>query len=124
MKNYLLVAIGGMLGAIARYWLGGVLSQRWPLALPVETLVINVSGSFLLGFLTSAGIEYGVISQPWRLAFGVGFLGAYTTFSTWQVESLRLLQQGSTRFAVLNLSVSVALELLAAWTGYWLGRAV
>lgn len=56
MKNYLLVAIGGMLGAIARYWLGGVLSQRWPLALPVETLVINVSGSFLLGFLTSAGI--------------------------------------------------------------------
>lgn len=124
MENYLFVAAGGVLGAVARYWAGGLIAARWPTAFPLGTLVINVSGSFLLGFLTSAGAEQGLIPQPWRLAFGAGFLGAYTTFSTWQVETLRLLQAGSVWLALWNVAVSIVLGLLAAWAGYRLGQVL
>lgn len=124
MESYLFVAIGGVFGTVTRYWLGGLVSERWPVAFPIGTLVINVTGAFFLGFLTSAGAEQGLVPQAWRLAFGVGFLGAYTTFSTWQVETLRLLQQGSVWLGIGNVAASIALGLFAAWLGYWLGRAL
>ena len=113
------VALLGGLGAVARLVLDGVVASRVGRDLPVGTLVVNLSGAFALGVLA------GAVSAPdaLRLA-GTGFIGAYTTFSTWAFESHRLAEEGRTRPALLNLLGSLALGVLVAWGGRALGGAL
>jgi len=87
-------------------------------------LVINVSGSFLLGVLFAALIERAVGSPMMRLALTTGLMGAYTTFSTFSLETFRLFEDGATGAAVANIGLSLALGLVAVWLGVSLGRAV
>jgi CrcB protein len=118
------IAIAGALGALARYGLEGVVSRRLPTAFPWGTLAVNVSGALALGFLFTLTTERLLVA-PWlRSALAIGFLGAYTTFSTFSLETFRLLEDGARGLALLNAAASVALGLVAVYAGVVLGRAL
>jgi CrcB protein len=114
----LLVAIGGVVGVLARYGLGTTVSAS---ALPWMTVAINVAGSFALGFLLPLGDE---LSEPVRNGLGIGLLGGFTTFSTFSVEVFYDAHGGDAGFALLYLAASVAGGVAAAALGYYAGRAV
>jgi fluoride exporter len=123
MRTALAIALAGALGALARWGLGSWFGQRFP-TFPWGTLVINVTGSFVLGMLFAALVERGVGSSTMRLALMTGLLGAYTTFSTFSLETFRLLEDGATRAAIVNVGMSVVFGLVAVWLGVLTGRAV
>jgi fluoride exporter len=124
LAGYLAVGIGGFLGAIARYFVGSVCGRIFGTTFPVGTMIINLSGSFILGwFLTSIG-QRAMVSDAMRLAVAVGFVGAYTTFSTYVYESNGLLQDGSEIKATINLVGSVLLGLIAVRLGMFLGARI
>ena len=118
------VGIGGALGAVLRYWLDGVVSRWAPGAFPWGTFVINVSGCFAIGFL-SALLTGRVLPHPaLRTALLVGFVGAYTTFSTFAYETQQLARGGAFALALANVVASVVAGLLAVWLGTALGGAL
>jgi fluoride exporter len=123
MRTALAIALAGALGALARWGLGTWFGQRFP-SFPWGTLLINVSGSFLLGMLFAALIERAAGSPTVRVALTTGLMGAYTTFSTFSLETFRLLEDGATGAALTNIGLSLALGLVAVWLGVSLGRAV
>jgi CrcB protein len=116
-----LLAVGlvGGLGAIARFELDGAVGRRLGRELPFGTFAVNVSGAFALGVLAGAALT----GDAYRIA-GTGFLGAFTTFSTRMFESHRLGEDGRLRAGALNLAVSLAAGLAAAWLGRHLGAAL
>ena len=120
----LLVGIGGFFGAAARYLVDGWVSGSTGGGFPWGTLVINLSGSFMLGALFALTIERAALPADIRAPVMIGFIGAYTTFSTWMLESWRLMEDGALLAAVGNLLGSVVLGLLAVVLGLWVGRAV
>jgi fluoride exporter len=113
------VAVFGALGALARFRVDQRVSARWPSDFPLGTLAVNLTGSFALGVLVG-------VSLPGRplLVFGTGFLGGYTTFSTWMVESERLAEDGELWFMWINLFGSLGLGVLAAGLGWLAGGAL
>jgi fluoride exporter len=116
-----LLAVGlvGGLGALARFTLDGAVGRRLGRELPFGTLAVNVSGAFALGVLAGASLS----ADDYRIA-GIGFVGAFTTFSTWMFESHRLGEDGRLRAGALNIAVSLALGLAAAWLGRRLGAGL
>jgi fluoride exporter len=110
------VAVLGGFGALARFGLTLLVTDRLHPHLPEGTLIVNVSGAFLLGLLAGAAVEGDA-----RLIFGAGLIGAYTTFSTWMVETQRIDEAGRRRIAVTNLVLSVVLGLAAAALGHAIG---
>jgi CrcB protein len=120
----LAVAIAGSLGALARYGLDGWISRRAPTSFPWGTFTINVTGSFLLG-LAFVLMTERFRPDPWlRSAVTIGFLGAYTTFSTFSLETYRLIEDGAYGLAFANIAGSVAAGLAAVYAGVVLGRAL
>ena len=117
LTKYLAVAAGGALGAVARYFLGGTILSRVAPPFPVATFVINVTGSFVLGFFLTAASERVHFSPHLRLAVAVGFVGAYTTFSTFEYETLRLSEERGLMLALLNVILSVVVGFAAVWGG-------
>jgi fluoride exporter len=114
------VVVGSAVGAPARYLLDRLVSSRHERLFPWGTFVVNVSGSFLLGVLLSAGVHGRV--EPWLLAaVGTGFLGSYTTFSTYTWETMRLLEEGAVLVACLNLGGSIVAGAAAAAAGLAVG---
>jgi CrcB protein len=111
--------IAGAIGAPTRYMVDGFVQYRTPGVFPFGTLVINVSGSFLLGIITGLALYHGLAPLP-RAAIGTGFCGAYTTFSTFSYETVRLIEEGSVRLAATNVALSVVIGLAAAGLGLWL----
>lgn len=120
----ILVGAGGFFGAVARYLVDGWVSRLTGAGLPWGTLVINVSGSFALGLLFALTIDRGVLPAEIRAPLMIGFIGAYTTFSTWMLESWRLVETGDLAAAVTNLAGSVGLGLVAVVLGLAAGRLV
>jgi CrcB protein len=118
------VAVAGALGALARYGLGGLIANRNSGSFPLETLVINVSGSLVLGFVFVLLTERFLPHPALRTSLTVGFLGAYTTFSTFSLETLRLIEDGAVGLAVLNVVASVVAGLVAVYLGIVVGRAI
>jgi len=123
MKEVFWIGLGGFLGANARYFIGGWVATRVGSIFPYGTLLINASGSFVLGVLMGL-VETSIVSPTVRLGLGIGFLGAYTTFSTFSYETLRLAEDGSMLLAGANAVGSVTISLLAALAGLLLGRAL
>jgi CrcB protein len=121
----LFVAIGGGVGAALRFLLDGVVKARVARSrfrvFPLGTLVINVTGSLVLGFLTGLG-QAGTIPVSAVAVLGTGMMGGYTTFSTASVETVQLLRTGKTRLAVLNGLGMLVVSVGAAALGLWLGR--
>ncbi len=114
----LLLALAGGLGAVARFALDSFITNRWPAPLPVGTVVVNVTGSLLLGLLT--GWALGSDGGDAQAVLGVGFLGGYTTFSTASVEAARLVRSGRGLSATLHAVSMVVLGLAAAMAGLWI----
>jgi CrcB protein len=122
-QGALWVGAGGFLGAIARYALALWIDTRLASPFPYATLVINVSGSFALGALAGA-LQISSLPPEVRLALGVGFLGAFTTFSTFSYETVRLLESGAGALAIAYVLASFVLAVLAALLGLALGRSL
>ena len=121
---YLLIGVGGFAGAIMRYLVDGVVSDRTGAAFPWGTLVVNATGSFILGLLFALTTERAILPAEVRGPLMIGFVGAYTTFSTYMLESWTLLEGGSWAPALANIGGSVVLGLVAVAAGLTLGRAL
>jgi len=111
-----LVSVVGGIGAATRFVVDGSVRSRWTRVFPLATLVVNVSGSFLIGLLTGASLYHG-LGPRWLVVAATGFCGGYTTFSTAMVETVRLIQAGELRRAAVNALGSVLLCLAAASLG-------
>jgi CrcB protein len=122
LTKYLAVAAGGALGAVLRYYLGGTALARTAAPFPTATFVINVTGSFVLGLFLTLATERIHVSPHLRLAVAVGFVGAYTTFSTFEYETAKLVEDGDLTRALLNVLLSFAAGLLAVWLGIFAAR--
>ncbi|MBT3252965.1 MAG: fluoride efflux transporter CrcB [Candidatus Marinimicrobia bacterium] len=115
-SKILAVGTGGFIGAIGRFWLSG-LAQRLGDRFPYGTLSVNILGSFILGLLATLFIEKMIVSQEMRLFLLVGLLGAFTTYSTFSLETLNLARDGEWMFAGLNILANVMGTLIAVWAG-------
>jgi fluoride exporter len=123
LQKYLLIALGGALGSIARYWVGSTISGRMGMRFPYGTLVVNLTACLVIGFtLTYMGSRLE-INPAWRFLFAVGFIGAYSTFSTFEWETLSTLRTGAFSLAALYAVGSLILGLAATWCGAILGEA-
>jgi CrcB protein len=124
MRTIVAIGIAGALGALARYGLDGAVSRRLPTSFPWGTFVVNVSGALVLGFILTLMTEQ-LTTAPWlRSALAIGFLGAYTTFSTLTYETYRLLEDGALGRAAANLLGSAMACLVAVYLGVVAGRAL
>ena len=122
--HLLLVGIGGLCGTLARYLLDTWITDATHATFPWGTLVINLSGSFAIGVLFVLTVERGTLPAELRAPLGIGFLGGYTTFSTFMLESLRLAEGGAWPLALANIAGSMILGLGAVIAGVALARAI
>lgn len=122
LTKYLMVAAGSAVGGMLRYFLGGTVLARTAAPFLTATFIINITGSFIIGFFLTLATERFQMSAHLRLAVAVGFVGAYTTFSTFEYETLRLAEEGSFTLALLNILLSVV-GFAAVWSGAMLARA-
>ncbi|MDQ6995753.1 MAG: fluoride efflux transporter CrcB [Mariprofundaceae bacterium] len=124
MKQMLAIATGGALGAVMRWYVAGMIQRLSGSAFPWGTLTVNVLGSFMLGFLFVWMLERVTVGELARLAVTVGFMGAFTTFSTFSVETVRLLQEGALSMALGNVFGQIVVCVSLAWLGMLLARAL
>lgn len=122
MQQLLAIAGGGALGAVLRFLMSSHIYRVFGRDFPYGTLAVNVLGSFLMGICFILLLERGSLSAEWRSVIIVGFLAAFTTFSTFSIETLTLLESGELSRAALNIFLSVALCLGATWLGLLIGR--
>ena len=118
------VAAGGALGAVARYLLSNAVHTLWPMRFPLATLGVNLIGSFLIGVLYVLIAARGVLHPDWRSVAMIGFLGAFTTFSTFSLEAVTLLEHGLGAQALGYIVASVGLCIGAAWAAIIMARLI
>ena len=122
MKALIFIAIGGAAGAVLRYSASLSIYSLLGRGFPYGTLFVNVSGSLLMGLLSVIMMERLDMAPEWRAAVLVGVLGSFTTFSTFSIETLNLLEQGDLMRAMANIVLSILVCLLAVWFGVMIGR--
>jgi CrcB protein len=123
MDRYLCVMLGGGVGSLTRYLVGRAIVQRFPNAnFAIGTFFINVSGSFLIGLLMGILVERLRLPHYWQLTIVVGFLGGYTTFSSFEYDALLDARAGNHLTAICYLAGSVVLGYGAVWLGSWLAK--
>lgn len=120
MLSYFWIAIGGALGSVARFWFAGFVAQRFGESFPLGTLLVNVSGSFAIGFFATLTSPDGrvLVSPTFRQFFMIGICGGFTTFSAFSLQTLNLARDGAWLSAGLNVVLSVVLCLIAVWLGH------
>ena len=124
MLQILAIAGGGALGALGRFWMSTGVHRLLGRDFPWGTLTVNILGSFLMGLLFVLLTERLALGPEVRAAILVGLLGAFTTFSTFSIETLALIEEGYLTRAFLNMGASLLLCLLACWAGLLLGRSL
>jgi fluoride exporter len=124
VSRYLLIAGFGAAGAASRYAVDSWLSNISGAQFPWGTMTVNVLGAFLLGVLIAITTERVLIDQNWRIGLGIGFLGSFTTFSTFAYESVRLAEDSAWLLTAANVAGMVTLGLFAAFAGLAVGRAI
>jgi CrcB protein len=122
MKMILFIAFGGAVGAVLRYGASLGVYSLMGRGFPYGTLFVNVTGSLLMGLLSIMMLERFNVGPEWRAAILVGLLGSFTTFSTFSIETLNLMEQGDMTRAFANIALSVIVCLAAVWIGIGLGR--
>lgn len=122
MKQLIFIALGGSVGAVMRFVVSSNIHRLAGREFPYGTLSVNVIGSLFMGFLYIILIERSSLSAEWRSLLIIGFLGAFTTFSTFSIETLNLLESGEFLKAASNILLSVILCITAAWLGMLIGR--
>jgi len=124
LSNYLIIGLGGFLGAVARYTVALWVGQKWGRTFPLGTFVVNISGSFLISLLMSLFTERFMVSPQVRLFLVVGFIGAYTTFSTFEYETGNLLKDGEWSIALANVILSVIAGFVALKLGELIAKSI
>jgi len=124
MQRIVLIGIAGLAGTLARYSLSGIVARRFGETFPMGTLVVNVIGCFAAGFLFYLIQERFLVNEVVRAALMIGFLGGFTTFSSFGLQTFTLLQNGQVGLATTNVVVSNALGLLTVWIGYSVARLI
>lgn len=117
-----MIAVGGAMGALARYQIGALVQARVPAGFPWGTFVVNVSGCFLMGAVMTILSERLVVHPNWRFLVPIGFIGAYTTFSTFEFETFRAISERAFLVGALNVAASVFVGYVALWTGVVIAR--
>ena len=120
--DVVLIGLGGGLGAMMRYGVARLAQPLGGASFPAGTLVVNLSGAFVLGFLATYLVERTSMPAEWRLGLTVGVLGGYTTFSTFSLETLNLLSEDEWALALANVTVSVIACVFLAWAGQTVAR--
>ncbi len=124
MNKLLLLLIGGGAGAVARYALSGFVHRLMGINFPYGTLVINMLGCFLIGFLATLSDEKALLDINMRVFLMIGFLGAFTTFSTFILETAYLLDDGEILKAIINVTSSIVIGLIVVWAGILFGKMI
>ena len=124
MENYLLIAAGGALGSIARYWVGSAVADRMGIRFPYGTLLVNLTACIIVGFSVTYLDRRLDINPAWRYFIPVGFIGAYSTFSTFEWETFSSLRAGAFFLAVLYAVGSLVVGLVAVWCGSRLAEII
>jgi len=117
LQKYLLIAIGGALGSIARYWVGSTVANRMGTRFPYGTFVINITACVIIGFSLTFLAKRVDLNPAWRFLIPVGFIGAYSTFSTYEWETLSTIRSGAFFIAALYAVGSLIVGLAAVWGG-------
>src|SRR5689334_16883069 len=117
MDRYLMIALGGAAGAIARYQVAAVIQARIPAGFPLGTLVVNITGCLVMGIAMTLLTERLVVHPNWRYLIPIGFIGAYTTFSTFEYETFQAVAEGSFLIGIGNIVASVVAGYVALWVG-------
>lgn len=123
MLIWLYVAVGSAMGGVSRYVIGTAVQQRFGLAFPVGTLLVNITGSLLLGFILRFALGGTQISPETRVFLTTGFCGGYTTFSTFSYDTAVMFESGQYRRAVVYVTLSVVLSVLATFAGFALAQS-
>jgi CrcB protein len=124
LQKYLLIGLGGALGSIARYWVGSSIASRMGIRFPYGTLIVNITACIIIGFSMTYLGRRAELNPAWRFLVPVGFIGAYSTFSTYEWETLSTLRDGALGIAALYAVGSFVLGLAAVWGGAVLGELV
>ena len=124
MQKYLLIAIGGALGSIARYWVANTVAGRMGFRFPYGTLVVNLTACLVIGFTMTYMGRRASLDPAWRYLIPIGFIGAYSTFSTYEWETLSSLRSGAFLLAALYAGGSLVLGLIAVWGGAMIAEAI
>jgi CrcB protein len=124
LLKYVMVGVGGFLGSILRFWLGSYIGSRMGTRFPYGTFVINITGSFLIGLVYALMTARAQWSPNWRYLIPIGFIGGYTTFSSFEYETLLTLQAGQIGLGLLYVAGSVVVGFVAVWGGMVMGRAI
>lgn len=119
-----MIAIGGALGAIARFQIAAMVQARVAVGFPYGTFVVNVSGCFIMGVATALLTERLVVHPNWRYLIPIGFIGAYTTFSTFELETFRAFTERAWPIAAANVVGSFVAGYLALWAGFVVARVL
>ncbi len=123
-KSYAWVGLGSVFGGMARYWVSGFVAEKWGQKFPWGTIIINITGSFLIGGLYAMTLPEGRLNTS-RIVVGqlliYGLCGGYTTFSSFSLQTLTLARDGQWLWAFANVMISVAACLIAVWLGFMLG---
>jgi CrcB protein len=124
MMKFLMVGIGGGIGSVLRFWVSSYLGERMGARFPYGTFAVNVTGSFLIGLVVTLVTNKADGDPHWRYLLPIGFIGGYTTFSAFEYETFRSMQDGKVLVASLNVVLSVTLGLAAVWLGVMAGRSL
>ncbi len=119
-----MIAIGGAIGAIARYQVAAMIQARVPVGFPYGTFIVNMSGCLIMGFVTPLLTERFGVHPNWRFLIPIGFVGAYTTFSTFELETFRAISEGAWPVAAANVVGSCVVGYLALWAGFVAARVI
>ena len=122
MSKLLLIGLAGFIGTLGRYWMAELIAKRYGGTFPAGTLMVNLVGCFLVGLLFYLLEERFLVNHTARAAVLIGFLGGFTTFSSFGLETFSLLQNGAFALAILNVTASNLVGLLLVWAGYTLAR--
>lgn len=124
MERFLLISVGAIVGANLRYWVGDWVAQRLGASFPYGTLVVNLTGTLILGIFITLAAERFLWDPRWRVLVAIGFCGSYTTFSSYMLESVNLISSGQYATGLLNLFGSLILGVMVMFAGIMIGRMI